>query len=182
MSAEALKAPVHETDHVHGAQEAPATLVIYGDYECPYTRQAYRAVQRVLADEPARLRFVFRHFPLTRIHPHAKHAAEAAEAATAQGTFWTMHDALFAHQHALEDADLVRYAQVVGLDVERFERELNAHAHTSRIQEDVRSGLASGVQGTPTLFFNGVLHMGGYDDATLRATIAALAGDASQSS
>ena len=93
-----------------------------------------------------------------------------------------MHDALFAHQHALEDADLARYAREIGLDVERFERELNAHAHTGRIKEDVRSGLASGVQGTPTLYFNGELHMGGYDDATLRATIASLAEDASQSS
>ncbi|HEV2457241.1 MAG TPA: thioredoxin domain-containing protein [Ktedonobacterales bacterium] len=177
-----LTIPIHETDHVRGAETAPVTLLIYGDYECPYTRMAYRAVQRVLADEPDTLRFVFRHFPLTSIHPHAQHASEAAEAAAAQGKFWEMHDTLFGRQHALEDADLARYAQELGLDVERFTRALDAHAYASRIQEDVRSGRASGVQGTPTLYFNGQLHMRGYDDATLRATIARIAADAAHAS
>ena len=177
-----LKVPVHESDHVRGVETAPATLVIYGDYECPYTRQAYRAVQHVLAEEPDTLRFVFRHFPLTRIHPHAQHASEVAEAAAAQGKFWEMHDMLFSRQRALEDADLVRYAQEMGLDTEQLARELNAHAYAGRIQEDVRSGLASGVQGTPTLYFNGQLHMGGYDDATLREIVARLAAGASPAS
>ncbi|MFI5273374.1 MAG: DsbA family protein [Ktedonobacterales bacterium] len=131
-----LTIPVSDRDHVRGVETAPATLVIYGDYECPYTRLAYRAVQRVLADEPEYLRFVFRHFPLSRIHPHAQQASEAAEAAAAQGTFWEMHDMLFAHQHALEDTDLARYAQELGLDVERFARELGANAYAGRIQED----------------------------------------------
>ena len=177
-----LTVPVHESDHVRGAETAPATLVLYGDYECPYTRQAYRAVQRLLSQEPDTLRFVFRHFPLTSIHPHAQHASEAAEAAAAQGRFWEMHDALFAHQHALEDADLERYAQEIGLDAERFARELGAHTYISRIQEDVHSGLASGVQGTPTLYFNGHLHGGDYDDASLQATVARIAADAAHSS
>jgi len=171
-----LQMPVRAADHVRGAETAPVTLVIYGDYECPYTRQAYRAVQRVLPAAPDTLRFVFRHFPLTGIHPHAEHASEAAEAAAAQGTFWEMHDMLFAHQHALDDADLMRYAGDVGLDTERFGRALDTHAHVHRIQEDVHSGLVSGVQGTPTLFFNGELHEGGYDEATLRATIQQIAG------
>jgi protein-disulfide isomerase len=188
-----LTIPVHDSDHVRGARTAPATLVMYGDYECPYTRLAYRAVQRVLADEsdaqalpqPLPLRFVFRHFPLIGIHPHAEHASEAAEATAAQGgegTFWAMHDALFAHQHALEDADLVRYAQELGLDAERLAREVGAHTHARRIQADVRSGLASGVQGTPTLYFNGQLHTGGYDEASLRATLARLAAGGFQAS
>src|SRR5260221_7532124 len=127
---------------------------MYGDYECPYTRAAYRVVQKLLAGEPDELRFVFRHFPLTSIHPHAQQAAEAAEAAGAQGKFWEMHDVLFAHQHALEEADLLRYAQDLRLDTEQFERELTGHSHSGRIAWDVKSGLASGVQGTPTLFLN----------------------------
>jgi len=171
-----LQVLVHARDHVRGVETAPATLVMYGDYECPYTRQAYRVVQKLLADEPDALRFVFRHFPLRSIHPHAQHASEAAEAAAAQGRFWEMHDVLFAHQHALEDADLLGYAQELGLDAERFAREVGAHAYADRIREDVRSGLASGVRGTPTLYFNRQLHEGGYDEATLRATIARLAG------
>jgi protein-disulfide isomerase len=177
-----LQVPVHAGDHTRGAEEAPATLVLYGDYECPYTRQAYHVVQRLLAAEPEHLRFVFRHFPLASIHPHAEHAAETAEAASAQGAFWEMHDTLFAHQHALEDADLVRYAQDLGLDTERFARELDAHAYARRIQEDVRSGLASGVRGTPTLYFNGQLHVGGYDEATLHAVIVRMARGASPAS
>jgi protein-disulfide isomerase len=179
MAKAALQVPVHAGDHVRGGIEGPVTLVMYGDYECPYTRQADRSVQRMLGAEPERLRIVFRHFPLSGIHPHAEHAAEAAEAAAAQGQFWAMHDALFAHQHALEDGDLEHYAQDLGLDGERLLREVRSDAHARRIQEDLRSGLASGVQGTPTLYFNGELHAGGYDDATLRATIERLAAGAS---
>ncbi len=180
-----LQVPVHAGDHARGAREAPATLVMYGDYECPYARRAYRVVQQLLADEPDALRFVFRHFPLRSIHPHAQHASEAAEAAAAQGgeeAFWEMHDALYHHQRALEDADLLRYAQELGLDAGRFASELGAHAYAGRIQEDVRSGLASGVRGTPTLYFNGQLHTDGYDEATLRATIARIVVGASHTS
>jgi protein-disulfide isomerase len=176
-----LQVPVHAGDHSRGGEGAPATLVIYGDYECPYTRQAYRVVQRLLAEEPEVLRFVFRHFPLTSIHPHAEHASEAAEAAAAQGKFWEMHDALFAHQHALEDTDLRHYADDLALDGARFTRDLETHATKQRIADEVGSGRASGVQGTPTLYFNGHLHAGGYDEATLRAAIAHLAANASSS-
>jgi len=177
-----LAVSVHEGDHIRGMQSAPVTLVMYGDYECPYTRQAYRVVQRLLTeDQETSLRFVFRHFPLTRIHPHAQHAAEAAEAAAAQGAFWEMHDTLFTHREALEDADLQRYAQELGLDAQRHARELAAHVYAGRVQQDVRSGLASGVQGTPTLYFNGQLHVGDHDAATLGAIVVRLAHDASQS-
>jgi protein-disulfide isomerase len=167
-----LQVPVRGEDHARGAPQAPVTLVMYGDYECPYTRAAYRVVQRLLDDVPDDLYFVFRHFPLTQIHPHAAHAAEAAEAAAAQGKFWEMHDALFAHQHALEDADLQRYAADLALDAARLAHDIATRAHAQRIADDVRSGLASGVQGTPTLYFNGHLHAGGHDMETLRATIA----------
>lgn len=172
-----LQMPVSASDHARGAHAAPVTLVIYGDYECPYTRRAYRGVQSLLTDLPDQLRFVFRHFPLITIHPHAEHAAEAAEAAAAQEKFWEMHDALFDHQRALEDADLRRYAEDITLDVERFADDVGAHTYAQHILDDLRSGLASGVQGTPTLYFNGQLHIGGYDDETLRATIAEIAGN-----
>ena len=118
-------------------------------------------------------RFVFRNFPLVEIHPHALHAAEVAEAAGAQGRFWEMHDLLFARQRALADADLRRYAGELGLDTDRVERDLAVHAHVGRIEEDVRSGEQSGVEGTPTLFVNGRRHHGGYDAETLLAALSA---------
>lgn len=162
-----LTPAVSARDHAQGPADAPLTLVQYGDYECPYTRRSLPtivALQRRLGD---RLRFVYRNFPLTAIHPHALHAAEAAEAADAQGRFWPMHDALFAHQHELEDDQLVDHARAVGLDTERFARDMAAHAHHARIEADVESGLASGVQGTPTFFINGTRHAGPYDLETL---------------
>jgi protein-disulfide isomerase len=128
---------------------------VYGDFECPYCRAAVPIVhelQRLLGD---RLRFVFRHFPLTGLHPHAQHAAEAAEAAAAQGKFFEMHAALFDHQEALEDASLEQYAADLDLDSALLRRELRAHVHASRVSEDVESGLSSGVRGTPTLFLDG---------------------------
>jgi len=151
-----LRQPVGDRDHRRGPDDAPATLVVYGDYECPYTRRAQRDIDALLDRRPDRLRYVYRHFPLTRIHPHALRAAEAAEAAAAQGGFWAYHAVLFARQRALEPADLLRYAGELGLDAERVERELDAGTHAARVREDVRSGTAAGVQGTPTLFLNGV--------------------------
>ena len=115
--------------------------------------------------------FVFRHFPLTQIHPHAEHAAEAAEAAGAQGKFWQMHDTLFEHQHALDDAHLVRYAAELKLDVDRFERELAEHVYANRVREDFLSGVRSGVNGTPTFFINGLRYDGSYDLEMLLAAI-----------
>ena len=158
-----LTPPVTARDHAQGPADAPLTLVQYGDYECPYTRRSLPIVaelQRRLGD---RLRFIYRNFPLTQIHPHALHAAEAAEAADAQGRFWPMHDELFAHQHALEDAQLRDHARAVGLDTERFAHDMAAHAHLDRIRADVAGGRESGVQGTPTFFVNGVRHEGSYD-------------------
>ncbi|HEX9057304.1 MAG TPA: thioredoxin domain-containing protein [Ktedonobacterales bacterium] len=167
-----LQVPVRVEDHARGTLQASVMLVMYGDYECPYTRRAYRVVQRLLNDVPGELYFVYRHFPLIRIHPHAEHAAEASEVSAAQSMFWEMHDALFAH----EDADVRRYAADLALDTERFANDLETRAFAPRIAVDVRSGLASEVQGTPMLDFNGRLHAGGYDEATLRATIARLGG------
>jgi protein-disulfide isomerase len=154
VEAARLAVPVGERDHVRGPATAPVTLVEYGDYECPYCRAAVAIVdelQRVLPDQ---LRFVFRHFPLENLHPHARRAAEAAEAAASQGKFFEMHAALFEHQSALEDADLLRYAADLDLDVARFGSELDGHAHARRVQDDFRGGVRSGARGTPTFYLD----------------------------
>jgi protein-disulfide isomerase len=154
--------PIDDQDHVRGPDTA-RLLVEYGDYECPFSRQAFRAIERVERQLPGGLRFGFRHFPLTTIHPHALAAAAAAEAAAAQGRYWEMHDRLYHRQHALEDDDLRTYAAELGLDVERFDRDRVAEATLERIRRDVDSGLAAGVEGTPTLFIDGELYGGAHD-------------------
>jgi len=126
-------------DHVRGPANAPV-IVEYGDYECPYSRQAYRAIQHVETQRGGALRFAFRHFPLTEIHPHALAASRAAEAAALQGRFWEMHDVLYHRQKALEDDDLRRYAAEVGLDAERFDRDRTGEAVFDRIERDFRAG------------------------------------------
>ena len=168
-----LSVPVGEHDHVRGPARAPITLVEYGDFECPFCGMAYPTVRELGRRLGDRLRIVFRHFPLRDQHPHAQHAAEAAEAAAAQGKFWEMHDYLFEHQQALDDAQLIRYAAELGLDVERFRRELTEHRYRARVQEDVLSGLHSGVRGTPTFFVNGVRHEGRWELKELLAAVAA---------
>jgi protein-disulfide isomerase len=169
-----LVVPVSERDHSQGPSTAALTLVQYGDYECPYTRQSttvVRAIQQQLRDQ---LRFVFRNFPLTEIHPHALHAALAAEAAAAQGKFWQMHDSIFHHQHTLEDADLEQFAEAVGLDLQQYARDMTEQRALARIEEDVDGGERSGVQGTPTFFINGALYRGSWEqDALLPALQAA---------
>lgn len=167
-----LRVPVSsERDHIRGNPDAPLTLLEYGDYECPYCGAAYPIVEQVRQRMGSRLRFVFRHFPLTQIHPHAENAAEAAEVAGAQGKFWEMHDTLFTHQDALDDLDLVQYAADLGLDVVQFQADLLAHAYADRVREDFMSGVRSGVNGTPTFFINGHRHDGGYDLHTLLAAL-----------
>jgi protein-disulfide isomerase len=151
-------------DHVRGS--GGPTLLVFGDYECPYTRAAYRGVQSLEA-EGLSFRFAFRHFPLVEIHPHALSAAEASEAAAAQGRFWPMHDLLFRRQKALERADLERYADEIGLDVDRFRQELEAHVHLDRVEADRSSALASGATGTPTIFVDGHRYLGSSEPAVL---------------
>jgi protein-disulfide isomerase len=157
-------------DHVRGSEKATVILE-YGDYECPYSRAAYRQIQRVEAQLGGGLRFAFRHFPLTAIHPHALAASCAAEAAALQGRFWEMHDTLFHRQNALEDDDLRRYASELGLDLERFDADRRGEAGLDPIRRDVESGNAVGVQGTPTIFIDGALHEAGYDVATLMQAV-----------
>jgi protein-disulfide isomerase len=162
-----------KVDHVRGS--ATGRLIIeYGDYECPYSRQAFHAISQVEQQLAGNMRFAFRHFPLTSIHPHAFAAATAAEAAAAQGRFWDMHELLFHRQKALKDDDLLAYATQLGLDPAAFERDRASVAVAARIRRDVDSGLASGqVLGTPTLFINGVVYRGGYDPPALLAALAA---------
>src|ERR1700681_1249552 len=145
-----LKIPIRPEDHIQGDADAPCTLVEYGDFECPHCGRAYpivKAVQRLMGP---RLCFVYRHFPLTQVHPHAESAAETAEAAGAQGKFWEMHDLLFERQDALEDEQLIEYADALGLDAARVAAELAAHAHRARVRGDFMGGVKSGVNGTPT--------------------------------
>ena len=146
-------------------------IVEYGDYECPYSRRAYRSIQRVETSLEGQVAFEFRHFPLTEIHPHALAAACAAEAAALQDRFWEMHDLLFHRQKALEDADLRAYAAELALDAGRFDVDRAGEAVRARIAKDVDDGIATGkVLGTPTIFLNGTVHLGSYDsDALIEA-------------
>ncbi len=166
-----LTPPVGPDDHAQGPDDAPVTLVEYGDYECPSCLQGNRLVVEVQRRLGDRLRFVFRNFPLTDIHPHAEAAAEAAEAAGAQGQFWEMHQRLFAHQRALDDAHLEAYAGELGLDTARFDRDLSERAYAGRIEADITGGLRSGVQGTPTFYVNGEKYADSYDADTLAAAL-----------
>jgi protein-disulfide isomerase len=150
-----LTQPVGDVDHVAGAANAPVTLVEYGDFECPSCRKAWPMVKELQRRLGKNLRFVFRNFPLTKLHPNAEHAAEAAEAASAQGAFWQMYDRLFERQFALEDDNLIEYASELGLDADRMRVALEGGTYRARVKEDVLSGLKSGVNGTPTFFING---------------------------
>ncbi|HEY8833793.1 MAG TPA: DsbA family protein [Gemmatimonadaceae bacterium] len=162
MSGGQLTPPVSAEEHAAGPDEGPVTLVEYGDYECPYCGMAHpivKAVQRALGDQ---LRFVFRNFPLAEAHPHARLAAQAAEAAGAQGRFWEMHDMLFENQNALEPADILGYAKSIGLDIARFEQDLEAGTYAKKVRDDFRNGVRSGVNGTPTFFVNGERYDGSW--------------------
>jgi Na+/H+ antiporter NhaA len=162
-----------ERDHIRGAADAPVTLVEYGDFECPYCGRAEPAIRELLAEWGDELRYVFRHLPLSDVHPWAQLAAEAAEAAGAQGEFWGMHDLLLAHQGELTPSSLRGYARELGLDVERFAEELRRRTYAARVSADVASADASGVSGTPSFFVNGRRHSGVYDVATLSAAVRA---------
>jgi protein-disulfide isomerase len=160
--------PIDESvDHVRGAGDGRVILE-YGDYECPYSRMAYREIEQVERRLGGGVRFAFRHFPLTEIHPHALAASLAAEAAALHDRFWDMHDMLFHRQHALEDEDLRRYAAELALDVALFDSDRTGSRVLARVRRDIESAVASGmVQGTPTLFIDGVLHAGPHDASSL---------------
>lgn len=162
-----------EYDHIRGPDDAPVTLVEYGDFECPYCGMAEGTIRELLASHGDDVRYVWRHLPLSDVHPSAQLAAEASEAAAAQGKFWEMYDILLAHQGELTPRDLTKYATELGLDVERFKQELRHRDYAQRVSEDVGSADESGVSGTPTFFINGRRHYGVYDLDTLSEAVRA---------
>ena len=162
-----LKVPVGDRDHILGPADAPLTLLEYGDFECPHCGRAHPIVASVLGQMGSSVRFVYRHFPLTQIHPHAEAAAEMAEIAGERGRFWAMHDLLFENQRALDDEDLVDYASRLGIEPDFAASALASRSYAGRVQEDFMSGVRSGVNGTPTFFINGIRYDGDWDEPTL---------------
>jgi protein-disulfide isomerase len=168
MSSGTLAPSVAETDHVQGPADAPITVVEYGDYECGHCGRAHPIVQLLQEEFGDSLRFVYRNFPLNEAHPHAEHAAEAAESVAARAgnpAFWEMHDLLFENQESLEDEDLVAYASSIGVDETAVADDLSSGAMANRVHRDFRSGVRSGVNGTPTFFVNGHRYDGDWTDA-----------------
>ena len=168
-----LQVPVSTDDHIQGDQHAPATLVEYGDYECPYCGQAYPVVKAVQKHFGKRLRFVFRNFPLTQIHPNAESAAETAEFAGAHGRFWEMHDGLYENQETLSVPLYLSLANALGLSEKLLSESLESGAFRSKVRSDFMGGLKSGVNGTPTFFINGKRHDAAFDFDDLVAAIEA---------
>jgi protein-disulfide isomerase len=162
-----LAKPVDENDHVLGPDDAPVTLVEYGDFQCPYCRSAHFYLKNVLAAMGDELRFVFRNMPLTQIHPMAQVAAEAAEAAGAQGKFWPMHDLIYENQDLLSPALLTRLGQRLGLDMQRFADDVQSHQFRAKVKDDFMSAVRSGAAGTPSFFINGEPYEGSFDDEAL---------------
>jgi len=163
--------PVHEWDHIRGPENAPFTLVEYGDYQCPDCGRLFGTLESVQQEFGTRLRLVYRHYPLSGIHKHAQLAAEAAEAAAAQGCFWEMHDLLFGNQDALEQKHLLRYAEQLDMDIDRFRNELKQKSYVERVRQDFIAGVQNGVAGTPGLFLNGVRQPGIFDQPALIAVL-----------
>lgn len=151
-----LLTPDAATDQIEGPSAAPVTLMEYGDFECPSCFQAHGALKVMLPHFEGSLRFVFRHFPLREVHPHAELAAEAAEAAGAQGKFWPMYELLFANQHRLKEKNLLDYATQIGLDLPRYQNEMKDHVYLQRVQEHMQGGRRLGVRSTPAFYVNGV--------------------------
>lgn len=161
---------ISSLDHVRGDVDAPVTLLEYGEFECVHCGRAYHTIRQMLR-EVREVRFVFRHFPQEDVHPFSERSALAAEAAAAQGRFWEMHDFLFESQHQLEYDDLFRHARELGLDVDRFTRDLVDRAHLSKVHADRASGIDLGVTGTPSFFINGERYEGQYDTPSLVAAV-----------
>ena len=163
---------IEKDDHVRGS--GPVTVLVYGDYECPYTRALELVIRQLLTRDADTFRYVYRYFPLREIHPHAQMAAEAAESVYAAGgadAFWRMHDALFADQYHLEPADLEERATATGVNMRAYLTAIAAHKFAERVERDVQSGTANGVEGTPSIFINGERYRGKRDERSLREAI-----------
>jgi protein-disulfide isomerase len=146
---------INDRDHIQGNANASTTLVEYGDFECPHCGAAYPVIKEVQKRQGDKLRFVFRNFPISQAHPHAAHTAYAAEAAGKQGKYWEMHDMIFENQNALEDENLVSYAQRLNLNIDQFKIDMSSKEIAQKVSDDFTSGVRSGVNGTPTIYING---------------------------
>lgn len=173
-----LVVPVTGKDHILGNPEASTTLLEYGDFECPNCGEAFPIVKAVLSSEKDKVRFVFRNFPLSEIHPHALPAAFAAEAAGLQSKFWEMHDLLFINQVKLTDKDLLKYAEESNLNLKKFKADANSVPVKERVHGDFLGGIQSGVNATPTFFINGDRYDGSYEFDGLIEAIEWVTGDA----
>jgi protein-disulfide isomerase len=162
-----LTPAVNSYDHISGNSNAPLELVEYGDYECPYCGAAYPVIKEIQERVGQDLKFVFRNFPLSKIHPHAFLAAVATEAAGLQNKFWEMHDIVFENQKALETENIFRYAETIGLNAEQFEFDITQKILINKVEKDFESGLRSGVSKLPGLYINGNKYEGGYTDGQL---------------
>ena len=163
---------VEKDDHVRGS--GPVTILVYGDYECPYTRALELVIMQLRRRESDSFRYVYRYFPLREIHPHAQLAAEAAESVSAlagSDAFWRMHDALFADQDHLDAPDLEDRATATGVNMRAYRKAMQTHQFAERVERDVQSGIANGVEGTPSVFINGERYHGGRDENSLREAI-----------
>jgi protein-disulfide isomerase len=165
-----LLTPILEQDHIQGLVSSSVILVQYGDYQCPTCGEAHQLI-KAIQQQANDLCFVFRHFPQPQIHPYAQRAAEAAQAAATQGQFWQMHDILFTHQQALGNGDLVEYANNIGLDIPQFLQDISSQIHIARINQDIESGLHSGVTAAPALFINGIRYTSRWNIEQLMAAI-----------
>jgi protein-disulfide isomerase len=178
MSGQRLAPPVTERDHQQGGPDALVTLIEYGDFECPYCGAAYPVLKRVKARLGSGLRFVFRNFPLGEIHPHAQQAAEASESVAARGgsqAFWSMHDAMFEHQRALDMESLAAYASAAGVPGEEVLHDLEHGIYRDAVRDSFLGGVRCGVNGTPTLFIDGIRYDGPRDEETLVAVLGLVA-------
>ena len=167
----ALRTPVSEKDHIAGTEKAVIELLEYGDYQCPYCGRAYPIVKNIQEKIGDKMKFVFRNFPLTKIHPHAKMASVATEAAARQGKFWEMHDIVFENQKRLHASALFEYAETIGLDKEQFSKDLEDEALIRKVELDFEGGLRSGVNATPTFFINGEKYEAEWDEHSLESYI-----------
>jgi protein-disulfide isomerase len=166
-----LSVPVGKSDHAQGPENAPVTLVEYGDYQCPYCADMNPMIKAIAKAMGTQLRFVFRHMPLLEMHPYAQHAAEAAEAAGAQGKFWEMHDAILQQQSELGSDLLHQLAVKIQLDLAQFSDDVETRRYRPRVKRDFMGGMRSGVAGTPTFFINGKRYEGALDHASLLSAI-----------
>jgi protein-disulfide isomerase len=158
---------IQDTDHITGNKDAPITLVEYGDFQCPHCGRAFPIIKNILENLEGNLLFVYRHFPLSKAHPEARMAAVAAEAADRQGLFWEMYNVLFENQRQLKNDAIMRYAGMIGLNLEQFESDIQDEALHKKVENDFMSGLKSGVNATPTFFVNGIKYEDSWDGKSL---------------